>query len=181
MLAFLRYLSFQSLLLDTPLEQKFIELIQNNQGIIHKICRLYCEEEEDRRDLFQEITLQLWRSFPSFRAEAKITTWMYRIALNTAIARLRKSKRQISDTPLSEQTLQIAEDTSDKEREERLAMLYAAIRTLSKVERAIIMLYLEDKSYDEIAEIIGISKTNVGVKINRIKKKLKTSVEQQQD
>ena len=159
------------------MEKDFVVFIQKHQGIIHKVCRMYCDSEEDRQDLFQEVLFQLWKSYPKFRGDSKISTWMYRIALNTAIARLRKTKRKPSEFSLSDSTLQFPDTPSDSEKEEQLKNLQFAIQKLSKVEKGIIMLYLEEKSYDEIAEIIGITKTNVGVKINRIKKKLKETME----
>ncbi|AFM04250.1 RNA polymerase sigma factor, sigma-70 family [Bernardetia litoralis DSM 6794] len=159
------------------MEKDFVAFIQKHQGIIHKVCRMYCDSEDDRQDLFQEVLFQLWKSYPKFRGDSKISTWMYRIALNTAIARLRKVKRKPSEFSLSDSTLQFPDTPSDTEKEEQLKNLQLAIQKLSKVEKGIIMLYLEEKSYDEIAEIIGITKTNVGVKINRIKKKLKETLE----
>ena len=162
-------------------EQEFIHFIQAHQGIIHKVCRLYCDSEDDRQDLFQEILFQLWKSYPKFRGDSKVSTWMYRIGLNTAIARLRKVKRSPSEHALSDTEFQLPDIPVDMEKEDQLKNLYKAIQQLSKVERAITMLYLEEKSYDEIADIIGITKTNVGVKINRVKKKLKTILESQQE
>lgn len=159
------------------LEKDFVAFIQKHQGIIHKVCRMYCDSDDDRQDLFQEVLFQLWKSYPKFRGDSKISTWMYRIALNTAIARLRKTKRKPSEFSLSDSTLQFPDTPPDMEKEEQLKNLQTAIQKLSKVEKGIIMLYLEEKSYDEIAEIIGITKTNVGVKINRIKKKLKETLE----
>ncbi|MCC5945963.1 MAG: sigma-70 family RNA polymerase sigma factor [Bernardetiaceae bacterium] len=160
-------------------ESLFVTEIQQHQGIIHKVCNMYCDDAEDRKDLFQEILLQLWRAFPSFRQEAKMTTWMYRVALNTAISRLRKQKRKPENTALSISELQIADTPIDTEKEEQLVQMHKAIAQLNKIEKAIMMLYLEDKSYDEIAEIIGITKNHVGVKINRIKIKLKSQLEAQ--
>ena len=159
------------------MEKDFVAFIQKHQGIIHKVCRMYCDSEDDRQDLFQEVLFQLWKSYPKFRGDSKISTWMYRIALNTAIARLRKTKRKPSEFSISDSTLQFPDTPPDTEKEEQLKNLQTAIQQLSKVEKGIIMLYLEEKSYDEIAEIIGITKTNVGVKINRIKKKLKETLE----
>jgi RNA polymerase sigma-70 factor (ECF subfamily) len=154
-------------------EQVFTKLITENQGIIHKVCNIYCKNEGDRADLFQEIVLQLWKSYGSFQGRSKISTWMYRIALNTAITSFRKQKKNKVQQQLSLQEFQIPDIYPDEDFEEKLAALYQAIRQLSKVERAVIMLYLEDKSYQEMAEILGISESNVGVKLNRVKKKLK--------
>lgn len=159
------------------MEKDFVAFIQKHQGIVHKVCRMYCDSEDDRQDLFQEVLFQLWKSYPKFRGDSKISTWMYRIALNTAIARLRKTKRKPSEFSISDSTLQFPDTPPDTDKEEQLKNLQLAIQKLSKVEKGIIMLYLEEKSYDEIAEIIGITKTNVGVKINRIKKKLKETLE----
>ncbi|WP_338759539.1 sigma-70 family RNA polymerase sigma factor [Bernardetia sp. ABR2-2B] len=158
-------------------DKDFVAFIQKHQGIIHKVCRMYCDSDDDRQDLFQEVLFQLWKSYPKFRGDSKISTWMYRIALNTAIARLRKVKRKPSEFSISDSTLQFPDTPPDTDKEEQLKNLQKAIQKLSKVEKGIIMLYLEEKSYDEIAEIIGITKTNVGVKINRIKKKLKQTLE----
>jgi len=125
----------------------------------------------EREDLFQEIVLQLWRSFPTFRNESKITTWMYRIALNTAISGLRK--KRVPTTELEAVSYQIKDEKEDY-LEDKLVQLYKAINYLSDIEKSIVLLYLEDKPYDEIAEIIGISANYVAVKMNRIKEKLRT-------
>ena len=150
-------------------EQPFLTLIQEHQGIIHKICRLYRDGKEDREDLFQEITYQLWKSFPSFKGEAKISTWMYRIALNTAIASFRKKRLDVEYQP-------VLPDLPDHEVNEEHAIrqerLFAALKQLNEGERAIITLYLDELSYRQIAEIIGINESNVGVKLNRIKLKI---------
>lgn len=153
------------------MEQLFVQTINQNQGILHKVCRIYCRNQDDHNDLFQEIVLQLWKAFPSFRNESKITTWMYRIGLNTAISGLRKKK--IATTELKNISFQI-EDKSKETIEEDLQQLYKAIEHLSDVEKSIVLLYLEDKPYEEIAEITGITANYVAVKMNRIKEKLRT-------
>jgi len=155
------------------LEKTFTEIVTLHQGIIHKVCGIYCKDEEARKDLFQEIVMQLWRSFPTFRGDSKITTWMYRVALNTAISSFRKQVRKPEEESLSVSIYQIpASNRFRQEQDEQIQFMYKAIEHLSKIEKAIIMLYLEEHSYDEIAKITGITKTNVGVKINRIKGKL---------
>ncbi|MEM6261568.1 MAG: sigma-70 family RNA polymerase sigma factor [Bacteroidota bacterium] len=154
-------------------EHHFISLVAQNQGIIHKVCHMYAHNEDDRQDLFQEITLQLWRSFKSFKGDSKLSTWMYRVALNTAISGFRKKKRRGKSVPLSTQEFQLPADEVNTERAEQLVFLKKAIQELSEVERALIMLYLEEHSYEEIADIMGITKNHVGVKLNRIKHKLK--------
>ena len=150
-------------------EAQFITLIKEHQGIIHKICRLYRESKEDREDLFQEITFQLWRSLPGFKGEAKISTWIYRIALNTAVATFRKKKPDIEYTP-------ILPDLPEQQENEEKALLqerlFTALKQLDDSEKAIITLYLEELNYQQIAEIIGINENYVGVKLNRIKNKI---------
>ena len=134
---------------------------------------MYGATEPDRQDLFQEIVVQLWRSYPSFRGEARFSTWLYRIALNTAISDLRKQRRY-GPAPDPEQLsipLQDLQYASDKA--EQLQQLYAAIDRLTEIEKALTMLYLEDKSYQEMEEILGISQNNLRVKMNRIKEKLR--------
>jgi RNA polymerase sigma-70 factor (ECF subfamily) len=133
---------------------------------------MYCDTADDRRDLFQEVVLQLWRGYPSFKEQSKITTWMYRVALNTAITGLRKRKRRPNHLDL-ETAEHVPMPQGNVDAPEEVQFLYKAITQLSEVERAITMLYLEEHSYDEIAEIIGITANNVGVKINRIKVKLR--------
>jgi RNA polymerase sigma factor (sigma-70 family) len=160
---------------DNQQEKYFSELAEKNQGIAHKVCSIYCDKESERQDLFQDILIQWWRAFPSFKGEAKFSTWAYRVAINTAISSYRKSKHRLNYQALDRAALQIPDyNHSSAEYEERSKILQSAIKQLSKVEKAIIMLYLEDHSYDDIAAIIGITKTNVGAKINRIKTKLKS-------
>ncbi|WP_299583249.1 RNA polymerase sigma factor [uncultured Sunxiuqinia sp.] len=155
------------------MEKEFVKIISQNQGIIHKVCSIYCDSEEDRRDLFQEILAQLWKSFPSFRSEAKFSTWMYRVALNTAITSFKKNKRQPDKSAIEIGNFQLAEEEYDHEMEEQIKLLHQAIANLSGVEKSIVLLYLENKKYEEIAEITGITQNYVRVKMNRIKKKLK--------
>lgn len=155
------------------MEKEFVKIVSENQGIIHKVCSIYCDSEEDRRDLFQEILAQLWKSYSSFRCESKFSTWMYRVALNTAITSFKKGKRQPDQNNLSYESIQIAEENYDNETEEQIKLLHKAIGHLTGVEKSIILLYLEDKSYEDIADITGITQNYVRVKMNRIKKKLK--------
>jgi RNA polymerase sigma-70 factor (ECF subfamily) len=155
------------------LDKAFLQIITENQGIIHKVCSIYCDSEEDRRDLFQEVLVQLWKSYPSFRNESKFSTWMYRVALNTAITSFKKDKRQPDKSRISYENLQLAEELYDTETEDQIKMLNKAIFQLTGIEKSIILLFLEDKKYEEIAEITGITQNYVRVKMNRIKKKLK--------
>ena len=155
------------------MEKEFLQIIQKNQGIVHKVCNIYCDTEEDRHDLFQEIVAQLWRSFPTFRKESKVSTWMYRVALNTAITTFKKSKRRPDQTCLTFENFQIEDETYDAEVEEQIKSLHKAVNHLTGVEKSIVLLFLENKKYEEIAEITGITQNYVRVKMNRIKKKLK--------
>jgi len=155
------------------LEKEFVQIITENQGIIHKVCSIYCDREEDRRDLFQEILVQLWKSFPSFRSESKFTTWMYRVALNTAITSFKKEKRQPDKSGILYENMQLADEMYDTRAEDQIRMLNQAVSHLTGIEKSIILLFLEDKKYEEIAEITGITQNYVRVKMNRIKKKLK--------
>ncbi len=160
--------------MTTRTEQDFLLLVQEHQGIIRKVCHLYGRNDADRDDLYQEIVIQLWKAFSSFRGEAKISTWMYRIALNTAISNLRKQSRKVALSFPEFIPREEAETNEEKLKEEKLQQMYAAISRLSEVEKAIVMLYLEDKSYDEMEEILGISNGALRVKMNRIKEKLRS-------
>lgn len=154
-------------------KKAFSELIGKNQRIIHKITLIYANCPVDREDLFQEICLQLWKSYPNFREEAKFSTWMYRVALNTAISNIRKSKNSFSFEPLRE-TDRIPDESSDEK--EQIKLLYRAISKLNRIDKAIILLWLEEKNYEEIATIMGTTKSNVSVKLVRIKQKLEELV-----
>jgi RNA polymerase sigma-70 factor, ECF subfamily len=156
-----------------PDKQQFIEMIEQHQHLIHKVCRFYCNSKEDRRDLFQEILLQLWKSIGSFRQEAGCSTWIYRIALNTAISSLRYRKRQPAEEPIGEKLNLAAEPKDELIEEELVRHLREAISTFSDADKGLLMLYLEEKSYDEIGIIFGMSTNRVGVKLHRIKAMLK--------
>lgn len=152
----------------------FVHIIEENQGIIFKVCRMYCTNQDDIEDLFQEIALQLWKSYPTFRNDAKVSTWIYRIALNTTISGLRKKgKSRIAFQQLSAIHHNLPENVPKRIDMEWDHELQAAINTLNKFDKSLLMLYLDEKSYKEMAEILEISENSVGVKINRIKKKLK--------
>jgi RNA polymerase sigma factor (sigma-70 family) len=148
-------------------EQQFLQLIDQHQAIIHKIGRLYRETKEDREDLFQETVYQLWKSVPGFSNRSKFSTWMYRIALSTAIAPFRKQRPHIVYTPALPEPATHAQDPNDLQEQ-----LLAAIKQLDPADKALILLYLEDIGYKEIAEITGITENHVGVKLNRIKNKI---------
>lgn len=148
----------------------FIALLAQHRNIIYKVCNLYMDSREQREDLFQEITLQAWKSYTHFRNDSRFSTWLYRVALNTAITYFKKEQRRsavvlAADFP----------ETSDipDAAEEQLMAMYKAIATLSKIDKALVMLYLEDYSYQEIGDILGITANNVAVKMNRVKSRLK--------
>ena len=158
-------------------EKEFVSLLNQHQKIVYKVCNLYMDAHADREDLFQEITLQAWKAYGNFRGDAKFSTWLYRVALNTAITYFRKEKRKpaiYSTDIVPDQT----EESYDPI-EEQIKAMYAAIGNLSKIDKAIVMLYLEDYSYIEIGEMMGITANNVAVKMNRIKVKLKEDTRQQ--
>lgn len=156
-------------------ERKFTNIIENHKKLIFKIANSYCKSVEDRKDLTQEIILQLWRAFPNYNPQFAITTWMYRIALNVSISYYRQtSKRKIKTVSNDDYILKIA-DTSEIEtpQNEQLQLLQQFINELKELDKAIMLLYLENNKYEEIADILGISKTNVATKISRIKQQLK--------
>jgi len=160
--------------LNKELEHNFVALLEQHQNIVHKVCRLYTNNQEAHNDLFQEITIQLWKAFPKFRGDAKFSTWMYRVGLNTAITLYRKSKRQINTQDYDAVQFKIKSEDYDDTEEEQLKLLYQAVQSLNDIEKALVFLYLEDKNYKEISETLGISEVNARVKMNRVKTKLRT-------
>jgi RNA polymerase sigma factor (sigma-70 family) len=162
--------------LSEEAERGFLEVLGRHEQLINKVIRIYAVDSEDRRDLFQEIVYQLWRSYGSFRQESQVSTWIYRVALNTAITSLRKVKREPAHTELDEQLVTTSGSFDTTDRTEQVQQLYSAIRSLGKVDRAVIMLYLEELSYKEIAEILGLTEDNVGVKLNRIKTRIRVLI-----
>ncbi|MGJ8667223.1 MAG: RNA polymerase sigma factor [Patiriisocius sp.] len=160
--------------MNKELEHKFVELLEANQNIVHKICRLYTNDRDSHNDLFQEVTIQLWRAYPKFRGDSKFSTWMYRVALNTAITLYRKSKRRVQTQDFEGVSFKISAEDYDDTIEEQLKLMYAAVKNLNDIDKALVFLYLEDKNYSEISETLGISEVNARVKMNRIKGKLRT-------
>ncbi len=160
--------------MDKELEHSFIEQLEQHQNIVHKVCRLYTNNQDAHNDLFQEITIQLWKAFPKFRGDSKFSTWMYRVGLNTAITLYRKSKRSISTSEIELVQFKIKAEVYDDTEEQQLKLLYQAVHQLNDIEKALVFLYLEDKDYREISETLGISEVNARVKMNRVKTKLKT-------
>ena len=147
-------------------------MLETHRTMVHKVCHLYGHTDADREDLFQEISFQLWKAWPSFRGDAKVSTWLYRIALNTAITGLRRKKGHVVFLDGGSMPDAVAEE-KDHAEEERRNRLYDAIRSLSEWERAVVMLYLEDKSYEEMEEILGVTQNNLRVRMTRIREKLR--------
>ncbi len=160
--------------MNKKLEHQFVTELENNQNIVHKVCTLYTNDRDSHKDLFQEITIQLWKAYPKFRGESKFSTWMYRVALNTAITLYRKSKKRIQTQDYESVIFKITADEYDPLEEQQLQLMYKAVKQLGDIEKALVFLYLEDKDYREIAETLGITEVNARVKMNRIKNKLRT-------
>lgn len=160
--------------MSKELEHAFVTELESNQNIVHKVCTLYTSDKDAHNDLFQEITIQLWKAYPKFRGDAKFSTWMYRVALNTAITLYRKSKKRIQTLNDDHIFFKVKADEYDPTEEQQLSLMYKAIKQLNDIDKALIFLFLEDKDYSEISETLGISEVNARVKMNRIKNKLKT-------
>lgn len=159
--------------MEKELEHRFVTNLEKHQNIVHKICRIYTNDQDSHNDLFQEITIQLWKAFPKFRGDAKFSTWMYRVALNTAITLYRKSKRDIKTQDIDTVSFRIKADEYNDETEQQLKLMYTAVKELNDIDKALVFLYLEDQSYREISETLGITEVNARVKMNRVKTKLK--------
>ena len=163
-----------NLKLNKELEHRFVNELESNQNIVHKVCSLYTNDRDSHKDLFQEITIQLWKAYPKFRGDSKFSTWMYRVALNTAITMYRKSKKRISTQDYESVIFKIKADEYDETEEQQLNLMYKAVKQLGDIDKALVFLYLEDKNYTEISQTLGITEVNARVKMNRIKNKLRT-------
>jgi len=155
------------------LESKFLLDFEQNQNIVHKVCRIYTTNQDAHNDLFQEVVIQLWKNYSKFRGDSKFSTWMYRVALNTAISLYRKSTRTVKTQDISDISYKIQSTEYDDTEEVQLKALYKAIQELNDIDKALIFLYLENKPYKEISEALGITQVNARVKMNRAKDKLK--------
>ena len=151
------------------IEKEFIDILLEHKQIIYKVCFMYAKDKDAINDLYQETVLNLWRGYPNFRKESQVSTWIYKVSLNTCISDLRK-KKNVNFVPL-QMEIDIYEDC---EKNELLQEMYQLIKQLNKLERIYILLWLEEKTYDEIAEITGVSRNNVAIRLHRIKEKLKT-------
>ena len=156
-------------------EQEFTQMIRDNQSILYKITSMYTRSRVDQQDLYQDVVYQLWRSYDSFRGDSKRSTWLYRVAMNTAITHLKSGQKQYTGTPIENTILQGA-DSEDGELESRIKQLYEHVYRLNVLDRGIMLLLLEGKKYEEIAEITGLTATNVGTRISRIKRKLEKTM-----
>ena len=152
----------------------FKTFVDENLGLIHHICRAYAQDEDELKDFIQEVTIQLWKSHERFEGKSQVSTWVYRLALNVSMSLSRKNKKRVETTSLDK--VDTSEDVDEIEKEQ-IEALYRGIRQLKEADRAIVLLYLENKSYKEIAEIVGMSVTNVGVKVNRLKNQLKKIID----
>ena len=164
--------------MQDSVRQHFGELLEQHRGIVFKVAHSYCRHPDDRADLVQEIATQLWRAFPAFDAtRASFSTWMYRVALNVAISHLRNvSHRQQHSVPLDESLHDVPGEDGDHESQEQLRMLHRFIEKLEPLNRALLLLYLEDRSHREIADILGISEGNVATKISRLKQRIRNDI-----
>ncbi len=166
-----------SLLMTIPDKHEFEQLLQEHQKIVYKVVNTYCWHADDRADLVQEIAIQLWRAFPAYDGQRKFSTWMYRIALNVAISSVRQKKSILHQAvPLDESHHNIGADAAENKDEERIRCLQDFIAQLDTLNRALMLLYLEDHSYREIADIVGISETNVATKISRLKQRIRDDI-----
>lgn len=156
-------------------KENFIRTIKYNEGFIFKIASIYTNSLDDKNDLVQEILFQLWKSFDTFNEKSNISTWVYRVALNVALYQLKITKKKVLTIPIDEQILN-NQDIDNSENEEKWKIFKQQIDNLNLLDKGIVMLYFDNKSYEEIAEIIGISKSNVGTKLLRIKEKLKLQI-----
>jgi RNA polymerase sigma factor (sigma-70 family) len=154
----------------------FLETIKENEGVIFKLVRIYADQYDDQKDLYQEIIYQLWKSFHSFQGNSKISTWIYKVALNTSLAQINLKKKHSKTISLQDIRLQF-EENIDTQLEDKITEMYQHIKQLNEIDKAIVFLFLEDKSYEEIADIMGFTITNIGTRMNRIKSKLKNQID----
>ena len=159
-------------------EQEFLKRIESHKGILYKVSKMYMDNSDDQQDLFQEIVCQLWKSYDSFRNESQFSTWMYRVAVNTAIVFLKKEKRKVDKYEIASEN--IKDDEGDSHiKESQIDHFYKAVQKLEKIDKAIIFYQLEGFSHKEIGENLGISEGNARVKLNRAKEKLKEIIKNQ--
>jgi RNA polymerase sigma factor (sigma-70 family) len=162
-------------------ETSFLVNLNQNIGIVHRVCHTYFRRDAaEREDVFQDIMYQLWKSYPQFKGESKFSTWMYKVALNTAITHIRRSTRAPRNAELTESVARAPPINEHMSRVEQVHLLHEAIAALTDIDKAIILLHLEDQNYDEIASITGLTRTNVSVRLVRIKRALKDYLQRNQ-
>lgn len=159
-------------------EKEFLNRIESHKGILYKVSKMYMDNYDDQQDLFQEIVCQLWKAYETFRNESQFSTWMYRVAVNTAIVFLRKEKRKVDKYEIASENIKEEEGDSHI-KESQLDHFYKAVQKLEKIDKAIIFYQLEGFSHKEIGENLGISEGNARVKLNRAKEKLKEIIKNQ--
>lgn len=159
-------------------EQEFLTRIEKHKGILYKVSKMYMDNHDDQQDLFQEIVCQLWKSYDTFRNESQFSTWMYRVAVNTAIVFLKKEKRKVDKYEIASENIKDDEGDSHS-KESQLDHFYKAVQKLEKIDKAIIFYQLEGFSHKEIGDNLGISEGNARVKLNRAKEKLKEIIKNQ--
>jgi RNA polymerase sigma factor (sigma-70 family) len=159
-------------------EQEFLNRIESHKGILYKVSKMYMDNPDDQQDLFQEIVCQLWKSYDTFRNESQFSTWMYRVAVNTAIVFLKKEKRKVDKYEIVSENIK-EEDGDSHIKESQIDHFYKAVQKLEKIDKAIIFYQLEGFSHKEIGENLGISEGNARVKLNRAKEKLKEIIKNQ--
>ncbi len=158
----------------TDKKDQFLDVLEKNIGIILKIARVYTKVHQDREDLINDITLELWKSFKKFNGKSKISTWIYRVALNTAMNYKRKKKKDSLFSFTNDFKAETQNWLNEQEDSEQSDILYECIDELNELNKAIILLYLDGNSHEDISEITGISKTNVGTRMSRIKEQIKS-------
>ncbi|HEY9259512.1 RNA polymerase sigma factor [Chitinophaga sp.] len=159
-------------------EKEFLDLIATHKGIIHKISKMYMDAEDDQQDLTQEIIYQLWKSFDSFQQQSRFSTWMYRVALNTALVFFKRGKKKVALTDIMPEQIAMEENVTAT-KELQLAHFYKAVQKLERLEKALVFLHLENYSHKEIGDNLGISEGNARTKLSRAKDKLKELIKQQ--
>ncbi|MES2812176.1 MAG: RNA polymerase sigma factor [Bacteroidota bacterium] len=159
-------------------EKEFLSRIDQHKGILHKVSKMYMDNRDDQEDLFQEIVCQLWKAYDSFKGESQFSTWMYRVAINTAIVFLKKEKRKVDKYEIASENIK-EEDCDSHIKESQIEHFYKAVQKLEKIDKAIIFYQLEGFSHREIADNLGISEGNARVKLNRAKEKLKEIIKNQ--
>lgn len=165
---------------DLNKSQQISELLENHKGILLKVARTYCQKTEERQDLVQEISIQIWLSLKNYKPEFKISTWLYRIAINTAISFYRKDKHRHLSVVEMDDEIDVTEESGEPDKEHQLTLLEDFIHGLDEFDKALMLLYLEGKKHEEISNIMGLTKSNVGTKIGRIKNELKIKFEKLQ-